>query len=406
MRFALCVLLLGAPLISSAQVLEPGDVLLVRVPPDKKKKMTIGLDGSIELRTYGKFQVSGKTPARAQAWLRRQLSRLIRNIGGVSLRLHKAGRLVLLTGNVKNPGTVTVGKEDDVWQAISKAGGPAAGADLSRVTLIRDKKEMYVNVAAYLAGNRRVKIPIVLRGDTIFVPTGGSANGVGNPGAVFLNKEAVKNKIFVLGSVVRPGMYNRPVELDAVGALALAGGPKDGADLENLRVITQTGTLRLNAAAWLDGRTTKRPRIPSVGGVIVYVPARGKGGGGVLGNKVAIVGGVKNASRIGVPPGTKLVDLVGMGGGPETNADASEIKLVRRGERFTIATEYDMDDYLDYGGLMALVEVQGGDIVHVGRKSSWEYFKETIGVVSSLASVATSFALFVGLSNSAKAGGE
>lgn len=400
MRFLPLALFVLLPVFAQAQQnapakLQAGDVLSVRVPPQRAAEMTIDRNGQIQLATYGKFTVAGMTAEEAQEWLRNHLRRYIRNTQSVQLRLLRAGRLVLVTGQVNKPGVVRVGPEADVWQVISAAGGPATGADLTRVTHIRNTHRQDLDVGAYLSGSQNVTLPIVRSGDTVFVPTGsGTADGA-SPGAVFLHNENVANKVFVLGAVEKPGMYNRPADLDAIGALALAGGPRDEADLSNLRVITRDGTLRINATGWLNGLTDERPTVPAVGGAIVYVPTRGGEGGGQIGDSVTVIGSFARPGQVAVPAGTSLLDAVGLAGGPGEQGDMANVRLVQRGARFTLATEYDLEDFVEEGGYIAMVRINASDVVYMGREV--EVWNTVVQVVSDIAVIAAAFALFSSL---------
>jgi protein involved in polysaccharide export with SLBB domain len=307
---------------------------------------------------------------------------------------------VLISGKVKKPGMVTIGKDDDLWRAISLAGGPASGADLTRVLVATRGADGEIaegswNVAAYLSGNRSIALPKVKRGDTIFVPAGAGLN-TGQPGSVFLSEAAVANKVFVLGAVSRPGMYDRFGNLSALAALAIAGGPTQNADMANIRVTTKAGVDRLNVAAWLTGASKVAPLIPDAGGVIVYVPSTpGKEGGGAsLGQNINVIGSVGSGGRVSVGGATPLVDLVAMAGGATDKGDLGDVRVVQRGERFTIATSYDVEEYMSEGGLLAHVLVNPGDSVYVDNDIGVEVFNSAVGLISSIASVATAFILF------------
>lgn len=396
--FALLFTLL-VPFASSAQVLEPGDELELRIPGAKAKTVTLGADGTLDLESYGSVAISGQSVEGARDALRKHLSQYLKNAGSVQLKLISAGRLVLVTGKVAKPGMVKVAKTDDVWQAINKAGGPADGADLTRVVIARklpgaEPVEISYNVAAYLAGSRSVQLPIVETGDTVFVPSGAGLDA--SPGAVFLSDDAVSNKVFVLGSVVRPGMYNRSKELSVLAALALAGGPVSGADLSNIRMTTSAGVRRLDLVGWLEGEVRTPPVLPTTGGVIVYVPAAGAEGtaDSGLGRHANVLGGVNGQGKIAIRGPTPLVELIGMAGGVNENGDLEEVYVVHRGAMFTLATRYDVEDFLEEGGLLSNVMVNPGDAVYVTSSVGTEVWQAVVGIISNLAQISSAFAIF------------
>lgn len=388
--------MLAAPALAT-EPLEPGDELKVRIPPSRQwKSITVDRNGEIDLGSYGRFKVGGKAEKKAERELRAHLAKYIRNATAVRLKLSKAGRLVLITGQVLKPGVVKIGKKDDAWQAISAAGGAATGADLTRVILVRQRRETIVNVAAYLSGDRSRKLPIILAGDTLFVPSGAGLSA-GSPGAAFLSDAAVANKVFVLGAVSRPGMYARPRALTAIAALALAGGPTAKADLSTLRVVTKTKVTRVDVMAWLQGEAVKAPLIPADGGTIVYVPAASGATETGLSFHVNVVGAVTRPGRLKIRGATSLVDVIGLAGGPVNNGDLSDVTVVRSGAGYTLATAYDVEEYLQTGGLVGLVKIHPGDSVYVSRSIASEVWKTIVGVISDLALISAAFTIFLGL---------
>jgi protein involved in polysaccharide export with SLBB domain len=387
------------PTAASAQVLEPGDELELRIPGAKAKTVILGADGTLDLESYGSVAIGGKSIEGARDALRKHLAQYLKNAGTVQLKLIAAGRLVLVTGKVTRPGMVKVAKTDDLWQAINKAGGPADGADLTRVVVARkspgaEPVETSYNVAAYLAGSRTVQLPIVQTGDTVFVPSGAGLDA--SPGAVFLSDDAVSNKVFVLGSVTRPGMYNRSKELSVLAAIALAGGPVSGADLSNIRMTTSAGVRRLDLVGWLEGEVRTPPLLPSTGGVIVYVPAAAAEGtaDSGLGRHANVLGGVNGQGKIAIRGPTPLVELIGMAGGVNENGDLEEVYVVHRGAMFTIATRYDVEDFLERGGLLSNVMVNPGDAVYVTSSMGTEVWQAVVGIISNLAQISSAFAIF------------
>ena len=121
--FAMFVLVALTAAPAHAQVLEPGDEVEVRVPGNTPEKLTVSADGTIDLKSYGQVALGGKTIEQARDALRKRLAQFIKNPAAVQIKITQAGRLVLITGKVENPGMIRVGKNDDLWQAISKAGG-------------------------------------------------------------------------------------------------------------------------------------------------------------------------------------------------------------------------------------------------------------------------------------------
>ena len=77
---------------------------------------------------------------------------------------------VRVWGFVKTPGIYYLPPSSNVLDAISAAGGPKDGANLSNVKLIRvnGKKVVYINISKYVKGED-ANIPYLQIGDMIYV---------------------------------------------------------------------------------------------------------------------------------------------------------------------------------------------------------------------------------------------
>ncbi|HOB43355.1 MAG TPA: SLBB domain-containing protein [Bacillota bacterium] len=126
---------------------------------------------------------------------------------------------IQLAGHVARAGEVEVRKGATVLDAISAAGGIGASGDGTRVVVTRAGAEAReVNVDALLAGDG-AEAPEVCEGDVIFVP---EAN----------------RKVAVMGSVLRPGLYDFKPGMRLVDALAMAGGTTAAANLGKVMVYS------------------------------------------------------------------------------------------------------------------------------------------------------------------------
>jgi polysaccharide export outer membrane protein len=87
-------------------------------------------------------------------------------------------------------------------------------------------------------------------------------------------KEWREKKIFVLGEVERPGVYNFAAGLTVMQALALAGGYKDSAVLRDMRIIRgnldNPELIRVNLKATAKGKDTKDILLAQ--NDVIYVP--------------------------------------------------------------------------------------------------------------------------------------
>lgn len=122
------------------------------------------------------------------------------------------GQHVLISGAVMKPGPLDLGFEPvDVAKALDKAGGAQAYADLSDVILVhRDGKREHLDLGAFLYRADASQNRILQAGDTL------------------LFGENHRNRIFLVGDILRPGsMYIPAGHLSLTEALHQAGGPNN-----------------------------------------------------------------------------------------------------------------------------------------------------------------------------------
>jgi len=121
----------------------PGDTLLVqpveldaplRLPPDQP----VQPDGTIDLGTYGRPVVAGKTLAEVEAVVREAIKAKDKDAVAVTVRLlARPGEVFYVLGEVNAPGAFPVTGNDTVLSAITLAGGPTRRASEQNIVLSR-----------------------------------------------------------------------------------------------------------------------------------------------------------------------------------------------------------------------------------------------------------------------------
>ncbi len=399
-------LLVGAPrtwagpgALEAASPIELGNRLLLVMPDPQPREIEVDVDpsGQIPLGRYGKIKVAGLTVKSAEAAVRETLGRFIRNTTAVTLVRIDQKHLVFVTGQVAKPGWVRVEPGATVWEAMQAAGVDKAGADLARVTLARNGKEREVNVRAFLT--EHAEMPELLVGDTLFVPANDAQAGAGGGVArvTFLDEQALQDKVFVIGAVRNPGLFERSDVLTPLTAIGLAGGPSGDADLASVRVLTRDRSEIVNLAALLLGRPGDTLTIPKGGaGAIVFVPSRPQGTVDPLSQQIQVIGGVTSPGTKVVTGPLALLDAISAAGGPTAEGDLTEVTVVRNGPGYSLVTAYDVERFLSKGGLVGQVYVRPGDTIHVGRPS-FETWNNVLKFVSDVAIISAAVVIFVSL---------
>lgn len=377
------------------EVLEIGDELWVIIPGPLpiKGKVTVDENGHIDLGFYGTSLVTGKSISEALRQMRIDLDSYLESTSGVHLRLHKKGRVVLVTGKVNKPGPINIKSRTDLFQTLQMAGGLENGADLTRVVINRRGKIQVVDVRSFLTRETEMEMPLLKSGDRVFVPADPTYPIAGK--VSFLSHEALNRKIFVLGEVRNPGIYDRSADMDPLTALGQAGGPTRDADLSNVRLLTKGEGQKVNLSRRLSGKGDPL-YLPSDGGAILYIPPRMSDKDDRLVDSINVIGGVQKPGRINVSGSIRLIDLVGLAGGPSSEGDLSNVRVVRGSGGYTMAMSYDLDRYTEKGGLSGQVIVKPGDTVWVDSDAT-DYWTDTVSLISNLAMLATSVVLMISI---------
>ncbi len=378
--------------------LQPGDELILLIPEmgDRgERRVVVDADGEISLGIYGRADVGGLTEDEALDVLRDQLRPYLRSTAGVLITLERRQQLVLVTGRVTTPGLQTVGSRADLWMAIQAAGGAAEGADLSRVTLVRDGDETSVNVRDWLVGRDHADLPVLQPGDTVFVPAHTDFGAEGDSVGAFLDDETLSGKVIVLGAVGRPGIYDRFDGIDVLTALALAGGPTVDADVSLVRVITVDGSERVDLTGHLLGERVDIS-LPAVGASIVWVPAVRPGDPTEFAEGVTVIGAFNGAGHIELRQPIDMAELLGRAGGPTATSNLRRLSHIQRFDGVTIASQYSLRRFVRHGTALGDVTVHPGDVIFLGEDldSGWEQF---IGAVSDVVVVASAAVLIITL---------
>ena len=392
----------------AAPDLQPGDRLIVVIPEHSETdalEVTIDEYGEVALGVYGRVQLAGMSERAALSALQRHLRDYLRSTSNVRLSVQERGILVFVTGMVENPGRYSVPLGSDVWSAIRAAGGHLEGADLSDVEIRHGSDSVqHVDVAARLVRRSREPMPELTPGDLIVVAADPSL-GVGSGANRVLDDDSLSDKIFVLGAVNEAGLYDRTDGMTPLAALGLANGPEEAAELANARLITASGTERVDLAAMMLGEPVDVVEIPSGGGAILFIPFAADDDVNPFTDGINIIGDFNTPRHLEARGPLPLMEVVALGGGPGPDANLRRVFHVRQEERATIALQYDVRRFIRHGGGLGRATVDPGDTLYLrpDPDNAWESF---VGGLSDVAVIGTAVLLFVTLNDSLGGSGQ
>jgi len=139
---------------------------------------------------------------------------------------------VWVLGQVAKPGSYDVMLARTLAQALSAAGGPAQGADLARVYIVREQEALVVDATGLLSGASWEANVRLEGGDVVLVPLA---------------------RVVVLGEVTAPGEYPIRSGTRVADALALARGTREEADLSRVLLIRGRTERELNLSSLITG---------------------------------------------------------------------------------------------------------------------------------------------------------
>lgn len=211
---------------------DPNDVLNISIWEGRTQKeylVRVQVDGTISFAYTTDMYVQDLTPTQIREKILEQSREFLRrpnvNVDVIEYNSKKAsilGQVRDLQRSDTGPGQYPLMGKTHVVDFISRHGGPTDKADLAQVKVVRaNGRTLFLNIyQAMFEGD--VKQNIILDdGDVVYLP--------------LLSVSA--RKFYVLGEVVRPGIYELADELNILEAVMMAGGFTDRASLGGIAVI-------------------------------------------------------------------------------------------------------------------------------------------------------------------------
>lgn len=255
--------------VSSRYLLGPGDELnfaLYGKPTLARANVAVSPDGTICFLQAKQVPAAGRTIDQLRDQLKDLLSAYHRDPLVVVTPAKLRNQSFTILGEVVRNGSYPLNRPTTLVEALAQAGGFTVGslgndaselADLRRSFVIRDGRRLCVDMES-----------LYLRGDF-------SQNILLEPGDYIHIASLVRNEIFVLGRVERPGVYPIRNGMTAMGAVAAAGGFSKVAWRN--RVLVVRGKLNQPECHVLELNKTMHGRAPDMDiqpGDLVFVSLR------------------------------------------------------------------------------------------------------------------------------------
>lgn len=149
-------------------ILRPGDIVRLKLWPEQQYSgdYQVETSGIVAIPLLGEMHVAGKSLSEVRNEVRDRYRSLTTNgVAIVSLQFR-----VSVLGQVARPGLYPVDATQSVFDALSQAGGPTPGADLTRVRLIRDDHVVILDAKQAEETGAPLLSILLQSGDRIIVP--------------------------------------------------------------------------------------------------------------------------------------------------------------------------------------------------------------------------------------------
>jgi protein involved in polysaccharide export with SLBB domain len=335
---------LDKPIISEEYFLMPGDSILITVSGATnysysafvtyEGKVVIRIPVSSMVTAEGIYQpkydvvdavpIYGLSLKTAKDSLRVVFLKYFRNVN-VSVTLVKMRTIVLfVVGEVRNPGTIQAWPIDRVSEVIKYAWGITTLGSRSRIQLKRGGQLFgTVNLEKFETQGDLSLNPYVQDGDVVFVPK--MEHSVIVQGAVF-GKGGYELRVSQLTAAqerTSEGLYELNPGERIADLVVKAGGTTPWADLKNAYINRGGQKIPIDLAQAMVPADTIANQILQNGDVLV-IPS--------INALVYVQGMVENPGSFAYQPNLKILDYIGLAGGPTVDANQSAA-LIYRGNR-------------------------------------------------------------------------
>lgn len=296
-----------------AYTIRPGDALSIEVPghPEWSLSVTVRPDGRITYPATGEIEVAGRTLAQLTEQIEYALGPGGRHLRSPNVVINVTGMrtpVVYVLGAVASPGAVELPTGVSTsTKVLTRAGGAAPEADLSRVALYRDDGSVdTIDLEAQLEG--RLEHTVIRAGDVLMLP------------------QTTVRYVGVLGAVGRTGEIPLPPHqhsFDMLELLVKIGGVGEQADRERAMILREDGSIDSFMVDRVLSREIEPPQIHA--GDVLWVPTLPPD---PETEYFAVTGAVQSAGRFEYREGITLADALALSGQPAEAANPRNVTII------------------------------------------------------------------------------
>ncbi|MBI5206711.1 MAG: SLBB domain-containing protein [Candidatus Firestonebacteria bacterium] len=339
-----------------------GDILDIYVwkEPDLTRTITIRPDGYISFPLIGDIKAEGITPSSLSEILKKNLSAQIKDPQLTVIVKESKSQKIYIFGEVQRPGEYFIENKIGLIASITKAGGYKENiADLSSIFVIREDKlnknkiRKEVNLKKFLLDGDLSQDIDIETGDVIYVPK-------------------VFKKVYVLGEVRNPGVFNLEDDDGVIEAITNAGGYNiEKANMKKI-VIVRKGALdkeisKLDLEKFIElGDPYQNVEIKN--GDIIYVSSKS-----LIFDKVYVMGEVNKPGVYTLEKEMSAMEAITIAGGYNKSALLKSVMVIRKTnepkeEDKPVVNRLDLSEIIKNGDTKSDMKLAAGDVVYVPER--------------------------------------
>ncbi|PSW19162.1 sugar ABC transporter substrate-binding protein [Photobacterium sanctipauli] len=290
--------------------------------------------------------------------------------------INTTSRTVYVMGEVKAPGAYESTPDTGFVDVLANAGGPTRFADTTQIKLLRAAgAPIALNLVTYTQNPASYSLPDIAPGDVIFVPEKIDFNE--KSWLKVTGDRAIK----IIGAVNNPGRFEWNNSMGFLDVLSHAGGPKQQANLSNIRLLRdQPGGgnnviyFDLESFIYEGGSFSQLPSLSAGDTIIIdelpHDPTDNKSSWirQSADDSIYIFGQVGAPGRYAFNKELGFLDILSAADGPNGDADLRQIRISHRNENTAKVSHLNLSLYFETGDESLLPKVVPGDVIYVPKE--------------------------------------
>jgi len=319
-------------------VLGPEDIIEISVWGNKEfaGDLPVRPDGKISIPLIGDVKVEGLTPAQVKNLVTQKLRKFITD-ASVTVFVKEINSInISIAGEVTVPGTYKVNRPITLLHLFSLSQGFTDKADLKNSFLLRKGKKMDIDFYALVRKGAISQNVRLMPNDLIFI------------------KDNFENRINVAGEVTEPQVITFQDEMTVLGAILMAKGMTDKADLKNSFLLRKGKKMDIDFYALLKKGDISQNAWLQPNDLFV--------------NRINVIGEVIEPQVITFQDGMTVLDAILIAKGLTDVAKPKGTQVYRRNHKGEIEKiPVFLNEVIFDGDLTKNIPLKPGDIIHVPR---------------------------------------